>query len=129
MNNTDKADQLTNIYLKMRDSIKELEEQIKSIKVEQDKVASKLDSYFGEKGESLKLQSGTVSRRVQTTFQISNWDEMHNFIKDNDAMHLLEKRVHGTNMKEFLEANPDVVPPSLQVVRKNIISVRKPSNR
>ena len=68
MNNTDKADQLTNIYLKMRDAIKELEEQIKSIKVKQDKVASKLDSYFGEKGESLKLQSGTVSRRVQTTY-------------------------------------------------------------
>ena len=68
MNNTDKADQLTNIYLKMRDSIRELEEQIKNIKVEQDKVASKLDSYFGEKGESLKLKSGTVSRRVQTTY-------------------------------------------------------------
>ena len=33
MNNTDKADQLTDVYLKMRDAIKELEEQIKSIKV------------------------------------------------------------------------------------------------
>ena len=42
---------------------------------------------------------------------------------------LLEKRVHSTNMKEFLEANPDVVPPSLQVIRKNIISVRKPSKK
>lgn len=129
MNNTDKADQLTNIYLKMRNSIRELEEQIKSIKVEQDKVASKLDSYFGEKGESLKLQSGTVSRRVQTTYQVSDWDEMHNFLLEHKAMHLLEKRVNGKNMKEFLEVNPEVVPPNLQVVRKHVISVRKPSSK
>lgn len=129
MNNTDKADQLTNIYLKMRNSIRELEEQIKSIKVEQDKVASKLDSYFGEKGESLKLKSGTVSRRVQTTYQVSDWDEMHNFLLEHKAMHLLEKRVNGKNMKEFLEVNPEVVPPNLQVVRKHVISVRKPSSK
>ena len=129
MNATDKADKLTAVYLSMRDAIREKEEEIKEIKVQQDKVAKKLDSFFGEKGESLKLASGTVSRRLQTTFQISNWDEMHNFIKENDAMHLLEKRVHSTNMKEFLETNPDVVPPSLQVIRKNIISVRKPSKK
>jgi len=129
MNATDKADKLTAIYLNMREAIREKEEEIKEIKVQQDKVAKKLDSFFGEKGESLKLASGTVSRRIQTTFQISNWDEMHNFIKENNAIHLLEKRVHGTNMKEFLEVNPDVVPPSLQVIRKNIISVRKPTKK
>jgi hypothetical protein len=54
---------------------------------------------------------------------------MHQFIKENDAIHLLEKRVHGSNMKEFLEANPDVAPPGLQVNRKYTVSVRKPAKK
>jgi|TARA_R110002020_G_scaffold139935_2_gene311111 hypothetical protein len=129
MNTTDKADKLTAVYIKMREAIKEKEEEIKEIKVQQDKITEKLDSFFGEKGESLRLQSGTVSRRLHTTYQVSNWDEMHTFILENEAAHLLEKRIHGKNMKEFLEVNPDVVPPSLQVNRKHIISVRKPSSK
>ena len=118
MNNTDRADKLTAIYIEMREVIRSKEEEIKEIKAQQDKISEKLDSFFGEKGESLRLQSGTVSRRLHTTYQVSNWDEMHNFVLE-----------HKANMKEFLEVNPEVVPPSLQVIRKHIISVRKPSKK
>ena len=129
MNSTDKADKLTAIYIKMREAIRDKEEEIKEIKEQQGKITEELDSFFGEKGESLRLKSGTVSRRVHTTYQVSNWDEMHFFVLEHKAAHLLEKRIHGRNMKEFLEVNPDVVPPSLQVIRKHIISVRKPSKK
>jgi hypothetical protein len=129
MNSTDKADKLTAIYIKMREVIRDKEEEIKEIKMQQGKITEELDSFFGEKGESLRLKSGTVSRRLQTTYQVSNWDEMHFFVLEHKAAHLLEKRIHGRNMKEFLEVNPDVVPPSLQVIRKHIISVRKPSKK
>ena len=129
MNFTDKADELTAIYIKMREAIREKEDEIKEIKAQQEKITEKLDSFFGEKGESLKLKSGTVSRRLHSTYQVGNWDEMHTFILENEAAHLLEKRVHGKNMEEFLEVNPDIVPPSLQVIRKHIISVRKPPKK
>jgi hypothetical protein len=129
MNSTYKADKLTAIYIKMREAIRGKEEEIKEIKEQQGKITEELDSFFGEKGESLRLKSGTVSRRVHTTYQVSNWDEMHFFVLEHKAAHLLEKRIHGRNMKEFLEVNPDVVPPSLQVIRKHIISVRKPSKK
>jgi hypothetical protein len=36
-------------------------------------------------------------------------------MQDNDAMGLLEKRIHQTNMKEFMEGNPDLHPPGLNV--------------
>jgi hypothetical protein len=126
---TDKANELTAIYIKMREAIREKEEEIKEIKAQQEKITEKLDAFFGEKGESLRLQSGTVSRRLQTNYQVGNWDEMHDFVLEHQAAHLLEKRIHGKNMKEFLEVNPDIVPPSLQVIRKHIISVRKPSKK
>jgi|TARA_Y100000401_G_C8300365_1_gene213694 hypothetical protein len=129
MNTTDKADKLAAIYIKMRESIREKEEEIKGIKHQQEKISAELDALFGPKTESIKTHSGTVSRRVHTTYGVEDWEKMHEFIIDNKATHLLEKRIHGNNMKEFLEVNPDVVPPSLQVNRRHIISVRKPTKK
>ncbi len=129
MKTTDQADKLAAIYIKMREAIREKEEDIKEIKLQQEKVSAELDALFGDKTESIKTLSGTVSRRVQTHYGVSDWDQMHAFILENQATHLLEKRIHGGNMKEFLEVNPDIFPPSLQVNRKYIVSVRKPSKK
>jgi len=79
--------------------------------------------------DSLRTPAGTISRRVRTSYWPSDWDKMHEFIKENSAFHLLEKRVHTSNMKEFLEANPDVAPPGLQTNRKYTISVLKPRKK
>jgi hypothetical protein len=54
---------------------------------------------------------------------------MYKFIAENDAYHLLEKRIHNTNMKEFLEENPDALPIGLQSDRKYAVSVRKPTKK
>jgi len=51
---------------------------------------------------------------------------MYEFIKEHDATHILEKRIHNDNMKEFLAENPDLCPNGLQSDRKYVISVRKP---
>ncbi len=129
MNGNDEAAKLTSIYIKMREAILAKEDEIKVIKAQQQKISIELDELFGEETESIKTKAGTVSRRVQTHFGVSNWDEMYKFILENEATHLLEKRIHGGNMKEFLEENPEVVPPSLQVNRKHVISVRKPPKK
>jgi len=40
-------------------------------------------------------------------------------------MGLLEKRIHQTNMKEFLENNPDVEPMGLNIDREYEITIRR----
>ena len=128
MNET--PDKLASIYIKMREVIREKEEEIKTIKAQQEKIVVKMLALCEEQNiNSLRTPAGTISRRVHTSYWPSDWDKMHQFIKENDAIHLLEKRVHGSNMKEFLEANPDVAPPGLQVNRKYIVSVRKPAKK
>lgn len=128
MNET--PDKLASIYIKMREVIREKEEEIKTIKAQQEKIVVKMLALCEEQNiDSLRTPAGTISRRVHTSYWPSDWDKMHQFIKENDAIHLLEKRVHGSNMKEFLEANPDVAPPGLQVNRKYIVSVRKPAKK
>jgi hypothetical protein len=54
---------------------------------------------------------------------------MYQFIKEHDAPFLLEQRIHGTNMREFLETNPDAFPVGMQAERKYTVQVRKPTKK
>jgi len=50
---------------------------------------------------------------------------MHEFILDNEVPELLDKRVNQSNMKQFLEENPDLVPKGLNVDSEYVVSVRR----
>ena len=50
---------------------------------------------------------------------------MYNFVKDNDAYGLLERRIHQSNMKQFVDENPDKFPPGMLVDSKYKIVVRR----
>jgi hypothetical protein len=52
---------------------------------------------------------------------------MYQFISENDAPFLLEQRIHNSNMRQFLEDNPDKLPIGLQNERKYTVQVRKPT--
>ena len=81
MKNT--ADKLAAIYIKMREAVKEKEEEIKIIKTQQERINQELLDLCEEQNlDSLKTPTGTVTRRVQTNFWTSDWEEMHKFITD-----------------------------------------------
>ena len=124
------ASELADIYIKMRERIRELEDKVKTIKEQQAMVADKmLELYNEQDANSLTTTNGTISRRLNSSYWTSDWDSFYNFVKDNDAYHLLEKRIHNGNMKEFLTDNPDAVPMGLQARNQYIISVRKPTSK
>jgi hypothetical protein len=50
---------------------------------------------------------------------------MRHFIAEHDAFELLEKRIHQTNMKQFLEENPDLHPAGLNVDSEYSVTVRR----
>ncbi|MFN9899247.1 MAG: hypothetical protein ACK55Z_10740, partial [bacterium] len=55
----------------------------------------------------------------------NDWESLHKFIRENQAMELLERRIHQTNMKQFLEENPDMHPAGLQRDREYQITIRR----
>ena len=124
------ADKLVAIYIKIRGAIKEKDDEIKLFKEQQEFVAEKLLALCSEQNlDSMKTTEGTITRRVSSNYWTSDWEAMYKFIETNDAYHLLEKRIHNTNMKEFLTENPDECPQGLQSNKKYIISVRKPTTK
>jgi ATP-dependent Lon protease len=124
------VEQLVKAYIKMRDArqqlLREFDEADAKIKQQQDAVQQALLELCKETGtDGLKTSAGTVTRTVKTRYWTSDWNSMKNFIKENDAFELLEQRVHQTNMKSFLEENPNLMPPGMNIDSRYAITVRR----
>jgi hypothetical protein len=122
------------VYLKLRDAIQEKEEQhkqeLQELQSEFDVVSGVLLSHCTTQNiDSIKTPVGTISRRISTRYWTSDWDSMYQFINEHDAPFLLEQRIHGSNMREFLENNPDAFPVGMQAERKYTVQVRKPTKK
>jgi hypothetical protein len=121
---------LAGIYIKMREEIRVLEDKVKEIKEKQGLVANTLLELCNEEdANTISTPAGTISRRLQSNYWTSDWDSFYRFMGEHEAYHLLEKRIHNGNMKEFLADNKDAVPMGLQAKQQYVISVRKPNNK
>ena len=128
------TEELVETYIKIRNAIEATEDEhkakVRKLRADMDIVSTKLLDLCNEHElDSIKTSAGTVTRKVSSRYWPSDWEEMYKFIDENDAMYLFEKRLNQGNMKEFLEENPNLVPPGLQIDRKYKISVRKPTSR
>jgi hypothetical protein len=125
---------LVKVYRRLRDAVAELEEEHKAklveLKDQMDLVSQNLLEFCERHNlDSVRTPMGTVSRRVQTRYWTNDWESLYKCVDEHGAYHLLEKRINNHNMKEFLEENPDILPPGLQVDRKYIVQVRKPNRK
>lgn len=124
------ASKLSSIYLKIRDARSELkakyEEEDKQLEAQMDVIEAKLlEICKATDADSIKTQAGTVMRRVATRYWTNDWDSMYEFVKENDAYGLFEKRISQTNMKQFLEENPDKFPKGMLLDSQYKITVRR----
>ena len=78
---------------------------------------------------SIRTESGTVIRSLKERFTTNDWDNFKKFVLDNEAIDLLERRIHQGNFKEFMaEHQGEGLPPGVNVIKEFTIVVRKPSN-
>jgi len=124
------ADQLVAVYIKMRDkkdAIRhDMEQQMNHIEEQMQVVSQQILEICKETGaESIRTAHGTAYRTIKQRFWTNDWEAMHKFIRENEAMELLERRIHQTNMKQFLEENPELKPAGLNIDREYAITVRR----
>jgi len=125
-----KLDTLAEIYIKIRDNRAELKEQFENkdseLKAQQDLLSEQmLEVCRKNNADSIKTKAGTIIRKVDTRYWTNDWDSMYQFVKENDAYPLLEKRLHQTNMRQFLEENPNLLPAGLMADSKYTVVVRR----
>ena len=123
-------DKLAAIYIKIRDAkdkltadykqqYANLEEQMSVLEVEM------LETCKTMNADSIRTKAGTIIRSIKSRYWTNDWDSMYDFIEETGAYGLLEKRLHQTNMKEFLLENPDLLPRGLNVENQYTVVVRR----
>jgi len=75
---------------------------------------------------SINTKYGTVIRKTNERFICGDWDNFKKFILEQEAVELLERRIHQGNFRQFMsEHENDGLPPGVNVMREVGISVRK----
>jgi hypothetical protein len=78
--------------------------------------------------DSIKTKHGTAMRKLNERFFCEDWDNFRQFVLENQALELFEKRIHQGNFKQFMtEHEGDGLPPGVNVMREFNITVRKAS--
>lgn len=126
------ANKLVAVYIKMRDAkdalTREYDAKVADIKEQMDLIEQSLLDVCKSTGQDGgKTSHGTFTRTVKTRYWTNDWDSMYQFIKQHDAIELLEQRVHQSNMKQFLQDNPGQLPQGLNADSKYAITVRRTS--
>ena len=127
------VDKLVRAYIKMREKREEL---TRTYDTEYESISEKmrlvknalLDQMRSANVESIRTTEGLVYRTMSKKYWTSDWDNFYNFIMEHNIPQVLEKRVHQTNLKEFLESNPDLLPPGLNVDSEYSVTVQRRRN-
>jgi hypothetical protein len=123
-------EKLTRIYVKMRDKkaelAHELEQKIGKLETDMSTIKSAIIHQMEDLGvESIRTEAGVVYRTVRTKYATSDWESMNKFILEHGVPELLVKSINQSNMKAFLEENPDLLPPGLNANMEYSVTVRR----
>lgn len=127
------TEQLVEAFIAIRDRrerlLQEYEANDKALKNELSQIEmALLEVCNSVNADSIKTGNGTVMRKLNERFFCQDWDNFYKFVLDNEAVQLLERRIHQGNFKEFLKDHEsDGLPPGVNVMREYGVSVRKNS--
>jgi hypothetical protein len=127
------AEELVDVYLSIRNERKLLLSQYEEadglLKTDMEQLEAALLNVCNTiNANSLNTKHGTVIRSVKERYVCSDWDNFKEFIRENDAVDCLERRIHQGNFKSLLEEREgEGLPPGVNCMREFAITVRKSS--
>jgi len=78
--------------------------------------------------DSIRTGNGTVIKTTRENYVCGDWDNFKKFVIENQAIELLQQRLHQSNFKEFLTNRDDEgLPPGISSMREFKVVVRKPT--
>jgi hypothetical protein len=127
-------DELVKIYLTIRSERERIESEWEAKDKEfKEELALIEQSMLGvcndTNATSIKTQYGTVIKKLNERFTLSDRENFNKFVMEQGTPELFEGRVHQSNFKQFMsEHEGDGLPPGVNVMREFAIQVRKPTS-
>ena len=120
-------------YMKLRSQKEaveaEVKERINQIKADMTKLEAFLKAKMDADGlTSFKSEHGTAFLTTTDFANVDDWDAVLQFIREENAYDMLERRVSKTAVRGYIEANKEV-PPGVKYGTKLDINIRKPTAR
>jgi len=110
-------DKLVAIHAKIKAKQAQLDKALADLEEQREAIRLAIKDQMKALGlTSVKTSSGTVSLMKSTRYNTQDWDSFKAFVLEHQVVDLLEKRIAQSNMAQFLEENPGVLPPGLNSV-------------
>lgn len=120
-------DKLVAIDRKMSAVLEEKQAELDAIEAQRKEVRATILSIMNERNEdSVRTAHGTVTRSVRERFWTNDWNTFGKYVIEHGAVELLEKRIHQSNMRTWIDENPNDFPPNVNVDREYTVTIRKP---
>lgn len=125
------VDEVIAAYMKLRSKKESLEAEVKDRVKEIKEQMSKLEAWIKVKADadgvtSFKTKHGTAFLTTTDYANVADWDAVLNFIRENDAFDMLEKRISKVAVRGYIEENK-AVPAGVNYGTKVEVNVRKPT--
>lgn len=123
-------DKLARVYRKIRaamtEQTREYDAKMEALKTDLTEVTNAIRDQMKSLGsKSLKTTEGHIILSTKTRYDALDWEAFRDFVIENNALELLERRVAQTAMRQFLEDNPGLVPRGLNATSEITVTVRK----
>jgi predicted nuclease with TOPRIM domain len=112
------TEKLIKAYIKLRDARSELKseytEKDNELLEKQERIEAVLLEHAKENNlTNMKTKAGTAFLRTKTRYWASNWEAFSKWLATlgDEGYSMVEQRIQQSNFKQFLEENPDVIPP------------------
>lgn len=124
------VDELVTVYIKIRDARDAARKQADEVDADFEEQLNVINQQILEicketGADSIKTKHGTAIRTIKSRYWTNDWERFYDFMFEHNVPELLERRIHQTNVKQFLEENPDLLPAGLNVDSAYSITVRR----
>lgn len=121
---TKRLDEIIDEMFAVRARKRKLEAKVKDADAEYAELASEFIQTAKSAGTDYargKLASASITKQLVP--QARDWDEIYDYIRENDAMYLLHRRISAGAWKELLDSGTDV--PGIEAYEKETVSLRE----
>jgi len=112
----------------LRDRIKKKNAEADELKASRDEVELELIELLSKMGiQRLNNGAYTASLATRVVPTVTDWDEFYKFIRQEDALYMLERRPSATAYRDMLDARAGQSVPGVEPYEKKTISLRATS--
>ena len=126
-------DRLVATYIKIRDARAAASSAHKKrdaeLKEQLDLINNALLAKAHEDGVTGFTVKGVGTTYIDVDLQCSgaDWGVFYTWMKENDALDMLERRIKSTSVKAYMDAHEGAVPPGINTFSQQVMKIRKSS--